>query len=227
MTVTTVKEFRAAIIKGSASLICASVLVACAAQPDIHESTIPRMVHKFGSSEPGLIKSHLGNRSREVRSSGHIGVNFAVEVRTPVYAVAEGRVQSPGPVGAKSTRSLRVFSDRLRPAGMIVYHGINKIQFTTGEAIQAGQLIGYVDRPDQANEPMLHVALINTTTLEAFDPEPYFLNEFGSVQCIDFQRVGVPAHKGGYNSDRFRLALERQIEGSPLLFPFDCENASS
>ena len=88
-----------ALLKIAAFLISLFTLVGCATPPDSDGDDLPRLVYQFGAAEPGLTRTHMGRNWRLVGASGHIGVGFAAEVGAPVYAVAEGRVQAPGPVG--------------------------------------------------------------------------------------------------------------------------------
>lgn len=89
---------------------------------------------------------------RGVWSRWHTGQDFPAPVGTPVYAVASGIVLSPTSGGWAGTNVVIQHAN----GGATLYAHLSKRLVSVGDAVKAGQLIGYSGQTGRAFGPHLH-----------------------------------------------------------------------
>lgn len=116
---------------------------------------------------------------------GHVGVDYAVPVGTPVRAVASGTVKFAGS-GANHSWMLGIagicvliqHSDGMHTG----YAHLSKVAVSTGSFVKQGQIIGYSGATGQVTGPHLHFEMLpanpnfNNGRSGRIDPTPYIAN---------------------------------------------------
>ena len=97
-----------------------------------------------GAPVAGTVSSPFGPRRHPVsgRLRGHRGTDFAVPLRTPVRATADGRVLA---VGARSGYGLTVEVGHRDPSGLVtstLYAHLNAAAVTPGGSVRRGTVVG-------------------------------------------------------------------------------------
>lgn len=114
----------------------------------------------------GRISSRYGMRRHPILGYRrmHSGVDFAAPTGTPVYAVTDGRVNFAGRNGGNGNFI------RLRHAGGLgtSYSHLSRIAVRNGQAVERGQIIGYVGSTGLSTGPHLHYEM--TRNGQKIDP---------------------------------------------------------
>lgn len=103
------------------------------------------------------ISSHYGLRANPFGNGHefHNGVDFIVDVGTPILATAPGRVEAAGYDGANGNRVSIDHGFGYRS----VYGHLSRIRVKAGEDIQRGQIIGLSGNTGRSSGPHLHYTL--------------------------------------------------------------------
>ncbi len=86
-------------------------------------------------------------------SSFHTGLDFAAPSGTPIYAVATGTISSAGYDGSYGNKTVETLPDGTE----LWYCHQTSFVISTGESVQAGQLIGYIGSTGHTTGPHLHL----------------------------------------------------------------------
>lgn len=105
----------------------------------------------------GRLTSGFGYRRHPVLGYRrmHSGIDFAAPTGTPIYAVADGRVQMAGYNGGYG-RFVRLAHEGGLGSG---YGHMSRIAVSAGERVRRGQVIGYVGSTGLSTGPHLHYEL--------------------------------------------------------------------
>jgi murein DD-endopeptidase MepM/ murein hydrolase activator NlpD len=107
----------------------------------------------------------------------HTGIDFAASIGTPIYATADGKVQSVDIKFSGYGKVVEIdhgFGYRTRYAHM------HEFAVRQGQSIKRGDLIGYVGNTGLSTAPHLHYeVLINGTQV---DPVHYFYNDLTAAE---------------------------------------------
>ncbi len=105
----------------------------------------------------GRITSNYGARRHPVLGYRrmHSGIDFGAAHGTPIYAVADGRVQMAGYNGGYG-RFVRLAHDGGLGSG---YGHMSRIAVSAGQSVRRGQVIGYVGSTGLSTGPHLHYEL--------------------------------------------------------------------
>lgn len=82
----------------------------------------------------------------------HTGVDFAVPVNTPIYAVADGKAAN---ANWGKSYGIQIVQD-LGDGSFCIYAHLSKSNKAAGEAIAKGELIGYSGNTGNSSGPHLH-----------------------------------------------------------------------
>ena len=98
---------------------------------------------------------HLTARFGDVGlwSTFHTGLDFAAPSGTPIYAIANGVISSASYDGSYGNKTVETLDDGTE----IWYCHQTSFVISTGEAVRAGQLIGYSGSTGHVTGPHLHV----------------------------------------------------------------------
>lgn len=111
----------------------------------------------------------------------HTGLDFAAAIGTPIYATADGVVESTG------------YDDGGYGNHVILNHGYGygtlyghmvKIKARNGEHVKRGQVIGWVGSTGKSTGPHCHYEVIRNGT--KIDPVHYFFND---LSATDYERM--------------------------------------
>lgn len=112
----------------------------------------------------------------------HTGVDFAVPVNTPVYAVQSGKVENAN-WGKAYGIQIVIDQDALhdgtpqRIAGnWAIYAHLTKSNVTAGQRVEKGDLIGYTGNTGNSSGPHLHFEVRNNKRWSAgqdVNPQPF------------------------------------------------------
>ena len=86
-------------------------------------------------------------------SSFHTGLDFAAPSGTPIYAIANGVISSASYDGAYGNKTVETLDDGTE----LWYCHQTSFVISTGQAVRAGQLIGYSGSTGHVTGPHLHV----------------------------------------------------------------------
>jgi murein DD-endopeptidase MepM/ murein hydrolase activator NlpD len=105
------------------------------------------------------------------KSQMNLGVSFAIQARTPVYAAAEGRVRE---INRTLTRGLYVVIEHKRGYETVYAH-LAQIVVEPGQRVSVGSIIGYVGAEGTNTGNTTHLLRFELHRRgNAIDPEPYF-----------------------------------------------------
>jgi murein DD-endopeptidase MepM/ murein hydrolase activator NlpD len=111
---------------------------------------------------------HLTARFGDVGlwSSFHTGLDFAAPSGTPIYAIANGVISSASYDGSYGNKTVETLDDGTE----IWYCHQTSFVISTGQAVRAGQLIGYSGSTGHVTGPHLHLEVQFLARFDLVDP---------------------------------------------------------
>ena len=100
----------------------------------------------------GVITTPFGKKGTHWSGGMHTGVDFAVPVNTPVYAVADGKVANANWGKAYGVQIVQDLGGSL----YCIYAHLTKSNVQPGAAIKKGDLIGYTGNTGNSTGAHLH-----------------------------------------------------------------------
>lgn len=90
----------------------------------------------------------------------HQGIDIAVPIGTPVYAVCSGQINESGNIGnGYGVTIYEIANDASGTEYTIVYGHLSETLVSVGETVTAGQLIGYSGNTGNSGGPHLHLGI--------------------------------------------------------------------
>lgn len=115
----------------------------------------PKFRYPFASKVP--LTSGFGMRIHPItkESKMHSGIDLSAALGTPIYAIADGKVESAGDMGGCGT------GIRIEHSGgyLSVYCHNSKNLVRVGQSVKAGQEIGLVGSTGMSTGPHLHLGI--------------------------------------------------------------------
>lgn len=149
--------------------------------------------------ESGIISQLFGENPdvyAQFGYAGHNGIDYAVPLRTPVLAAADGQVTKIAFEMGGYGNYVIVTHDEFRT----YYAHLSQYVARLGEEVKAGTIIGYSGNTGFSTGPHLHFALqipgqTNPGYKEYFDPLPYMTSEVPSGdEVIVISSENAPTH---------------------------------
>lgn len=123
---------------------------------------------------PALISQYFGDRpSAYPATGGHMGIDYAVGVGTPVLAASGGKVVAAGWDTTGYGSHVRV----QHAEGVTIYGHLSAIHVSVGQVVHAGEALGLSGNTGNSTGPHLHfeVRLGDGSSIkQAVDPMPLF-----------------------------------------------------
>ena len=101
------------------------------------------------------ITGEFGDRSYMWSSGMHTGLDFAAPTGTPIRSIAAGVVRQASYAGSYGYRTVVTLPD----GGEVWYCHQERLAVTTGQVLQAGQLLGYVGASGNVTGAHLHMEI--------------------------------------------------------------------
>lgn len=99
------------------------------------------------------ITGEFGDRSSMWSSGMHTGLDFAAPTGTPIRSIAAGVVKEASYAGSYGYRTIVTLPD----GGEVWYCHQDRLAVTTGQALEVGQLLGYVGASGNVTGAHLHM----------------------------------------------------------------------
>jgi len=201
----------------------AIVVIAQAAAAEPFGNTGRAILYGFADATPGLQRDAETFGFAGSEFPGHVGIDIAAPVGTPVYAAAAGEVTSPGSVTRETAHEVVIIGAAATDLSLMSYEFVNDIQVVAGDRVQAGQLIGYVaEKHDELGPSHLHFGIADSRGRKLFDPAALLLDADGLAECVDPVKGALSPRDGGYEQNRVRRVQSGSLTKPALLFPVGC-----
>lgn len=138
------------------------------------------------------------------RDHPHLGTDFAMPMKTPLYSVQDGIVSNVLTLQDKSSLGNAIFI-KLKNGNEMVYGHLNSIKVKEGESVQTGELIGLSGNTGNSTGAHLHFGLK--------DVDGNWINPDVYVPLI--QKMGETISKFSDNIQKLNAGdmLNRALEG--------------
>lgn len=104
----------------------------------------------------GKISTPYAKKGKHWSKGYHTGVDFAVPVGTPVYAVADGKIENANWGKSYGTQAVQSVN-----GGFVIYAHLSSLVVKPGQAVKRGDLIGKSGNTGNSTGPHLHFELRN------------------------------------------------------------------